>query len=91
MNNSKGYVYIMDFGMFDEHHRLIKTGKSIDPKMRCGQHSKNGNKFLQGREGQVHCNRGFYHYQKDLHRKHCIIIQSVCIKTDWIFFVQIAY
>ena len=47
MNNSKGYVYIMDFGMFDEHHRLIKTGKSIDPKMRCGQHSKNGNKFLQ--------------------------------------------
>jgi hypothetical protein len=53
MNNSKGYVYIMDFGMFDEHHRLIKTGKSIDPKVRCGQHSKNGNKFLQGREGQV--------------------------------------
>lgn len=50
---NKGYVYAMDFGMLDEFHKLLKLGTSLDPEVRCEQHTKNGNKFLRGREGKV--------------------------------------
>ena len=63
--NKEGNIYVMDFGFYDETHKIIKLGQSLNTKARASQHKSKGNKYIQGREPQILMNCGVSRYSQD--------------------------
>lgn len=62
---SKGNIYVMDFGWYDDIHKIMKLGQSVHTSVRAGQHKSKGNQFVRGKEPKIIMNCGVSKYSQD--------------------------